>query len=197
MNTNSPEQPQSKSKNKVESEYSAWEHPTNSTESEQNLGTNPVEAQDSTSSLQEQQVNLKLEVEQLYREVEGLRGWFQTLVSGLMIAIVIAIGISSWFAYRLLVQEQLAQQDAADAADVNDQLRTRLEELEAELQRQSEQLGVLKEQVPNQLDAITSDMTQSQLDVERLRARLAQAEEQLQDLQSSSDDIDNTIDPEP
>ena len=84
---------------------------------EQNLEKTNANLKDESfpETLQEQHLNLKLEVEQLYGKVDRLRGLFQTLVSGLIIAIIIAIGISGWFAYRLLVQEQIALQKAKQA----------------------------------------------------------------------------------
>ncbi|MGK7877092.1 MAG: hypothetical protein AB4426_28510 [Xenococcaceae cyanobacterium] len=117
----------------------------------------------------QQHLNLKLEVEQLYRKVELMRGLFQTLVSGLVIAIVIAIGISSWFAYRLLTQEQRARQEAAKAAATQKDMLKQVEQLEQQLQS-------LSQQVQEELPKLTDATQASQQELQQLRDRLAQVE---------------------
>ncbi|MDJ0705901.1 MAG: hypothetical protein QNJ46_21750 [Leptolyngbyaceae cyanobacterium MO_188.B28] len=123
-------------------------------------------------ALQEQHLNLKLEVEQLYGKVDRLRGLFQTLVSGLIIAIIIAIGISGWFAYRLLVQEQVAQREAEQAAATEAEILERVEQLAEQLQRQEEQLQRLSQQIPEELKTLTDSVQANQRQLERLRDRL-------------------------
>ena len=85
-------------------------------------------------TVQQQHLNLKLEVEHLYRNVDRLSGWLQTLVSGLVIAILIAISISSWLVYRLLIQEQIAQREAQKAAETQAEILERVKQLEEQLQ---------------------------------------------------------------
>ena len=92
-------------------------------------------------NLEDKQLNLQLEVERLYRQVEELRVWLQTLVTGLVIATAIAIGISSWFAYRLLSQEQMARREASEAATVQGEIFDRLQELEEEVDGFDRQLS--------------------------------------------------------
>lgn len=131
--------------------------------------------------LQEQQVNLKLEVERLYRDVEGLRGWFQTLVSGLVIAMLIAIAISSWFAYRLLVQEELARQQSAKALEANAEMQVHVEQLEAEFQRQNELLKQLNTDLQD-LAEVNDNIQKNQENLRALDDRLTEAEAGISEL---------------
>ena len=127
-------------------------------------------------TLQEQHLNLKLEVEQLYGKVDRLRGLFQTLVSGLVIAIVIAIGISGWFAYRLLVQEQIAQREAEQAATEATEMRDRIEQLAEQLQRQDEQWQRFRREIPEELTTLTDSVQANQRQLQLLRDRLKKIE---------------------
>ena len=129
-----------------------------------------------SDTLQEQHLNLKLEVEQLYGKIDRLRGLFQTLVSGLIIAIVIAIGISGWFAYRLLVQEQIAQREAEQAAAEAAEMRDRIDQLEGQLQRQDEQLQRFRQNIPEELTTLTDTVQANQRQLGLLRDRLKKIE---------------------
>ena len=164
--------------------------------SEQNLektNSNP-ESGTLSDSPQEQFLNLKLEVEQIYGKVERLRGLLQTLVSGLVIAIAIAIGISGWFAYSLLVQEQIARQDAEKAATTAAEMLEKVTQLEEELQRQQEQLQRQQEQLqqlqaqfPEEVTALSENIEVNQQQLKLLRERLSDIEEN----ESSQDNSDN------
>ncbi|MDJ0707180.1 MAG: hypothetical protein QNJ46_28225 [Leptolyngbyaceae cyanobacterium MO_188.B28] len=127
-------------------------------------------------TLEEQYLNLKLEVEQLYRKIDRFRGLFQTLISGLVIAIVIAIGISGWFAYRLLVQEQIAQREADQAAAIADEMREKIEQLETKLQRQDEQWQRFRQEIPDELTTLTDSVQSNQRQLELLRDRVKKIE---------------------
>lgn len=129
-----------------------------------------------SSPSQEQFLNLKIEVEKLYSKVNGLSGLLQTLVSGLVIAIAIAIGIAGWFAYHLLVQEQIAQRDAEQAAAAESEMLEQIVQLEEQLQRQEEQLQRFKEQVPEEITVLTDSIEANQRQLELLRERLPKAE---------------------
>jgi len=52
----------------------------------------------------------------------------------------LTISISGLFAYRLLVQAQIARRDAEQAAEAEAEMNERVEWLEEQLQRQEEQL---------------------------------------------------------
>ena len=127
-------------------------------------------------TLQEQYLNLKLEVEQLYGKIERFRGLFQTLVSGLVIAIVIAIGISGWFAYRLLVQEQIARRKADQAAADAAEMREKIDQLEAQLQRQDEQWQRFRQDIPTELTTLTDSVQANQRQLQLLRDRVKKVE---------------------
>ena len=145
---------------------------------EQNLEkTSPNRASENLpDTLQEQHLKLKLEVEQLYGKVDRLRGLFQTLVSGLVIAIVIAIGISGWFAYRLLVQEQIAQREAEQAATEAAEMRDRVEQLAEQLQRQDEQWQRFRREIPEELTTLTDSVQANQRQLQLMSDRLKKIE---------------------
>lgn len=130
----------------------------------------------SPERLHEQYLNLRLEVEQLYGKVDRLRGLLQTLVSGLIIATIIAIGISGWFAYRWLVQEQIAQRNAERAAETAVEIREQVEELRGQLQRQEEELQSFRQQIPDELTALTDRVQAYQRQLQLLRNRMTQLE---------------------
>lgn len=123
-------------------------------------------------SLQEQHLSLKLEVEQLYGKVDRLRVLLQTLVSGLIIAIAIAIGISGWFAYRLLIQEQIARRDADKATTAEAQMREQITQLVEKLQRQDEQLQRFRQEIPEQLSTLSDTVQTNERQLQLLRDRL-------------------------
>ena len=148
---------------------------TNQTPSEPNdQSTSPVQENEiSLENLQEQCLNLKLEIEQLYRNVEVLRRWLQTLVTGLFVAIVVAIGMVSWFAYRLLIQQKLAQLEAVKTANTTTELLARIEQLEGQIKLQTEQVEDLRQQVPVNLSELIRD---NQQQLQQLRDQLQQIE---------------------
>ncbi len=123
---------------------------------------------------EEQYLALKLEFEQLHSKVERLRNLLQTLVSGLAIAVAIGLVVSGWFAYRLLVQEQVARRDARAAADAEAEMRVQVEQLEAQLQRQARQLERVNSDLPEELDALNETVAANQRQVRLLRTRLQQ-----------------------
>ena len=145
---------------------------------EQNLEKpGPNQASESLPDpLQEQYLNLKLEVEHLYSKVDRFRGLFQTLVSGLVIAIVIAIGISGWFAYRLLVQQQIAKREANRTAADAAEMREKIEQLEGQLQRQNEQWQRFRQEIPDELTTLTDSVQSNQRQLELLRDRVKKIE---------------------
>jgi len=132
----------------------------------------------SPETLQEQYLHLKQEVEELYRDMEKQRGLLQPLVSGLIIAVSISIAISGWFAYRLLVQEQVALREAEKAAATNADMVGRLDNLEQELQLQTRELERVKTKIPEDL---TETMSNNRQELELLRDRLEEMSKQLED----------------
>lgn len=108
-------------------------------------------------------LDLKKEVEQIYRDVDVLRKLIQTLVTGLVIAIFLALGISSWFAYRLLVQETITKQKEKDTTTFKTEMSEQINTLEQKFELQSQQINLLKQQIPNDLTIfIQENQTQLQ-----------------------------------
>ncbi|MBE9093013.1 hypothetical protein [Tychonema sp. LEGE 07203] len=130
----------------------------------------------SLEMLQEQHLNLKVSVEELYRRVNQIRGLLQTLVMGLAIAILLAIGISGWFAYRLLVQEQIMRRDTEQATATNAKILEQLKQMETQLQRQKDQLQTFREEVPDEFKTLTDTVQANQRQLQILRDRIKQIE---------------------
>ncbi|MBE9185280.1 hypothetical protein IQ270_11285 [Microcoleus sp. LEGE 07076] len=133
----------------------------------------------SLEMLQEQHLNLKVSVEELYARVNQIRGLLQTLVMGLAIAILLAIGISGWFAYRLLVQEQIMRRDTEQAAATNAKILEQLEQVETQLQRQKDQIQTFREEVPDEFKTLTDTVQANQRQLQILRDRIKQIEPKL------------------
>ncbi|NEO32734.1 MAG: hypothetical protein F6K36_20380 [Symploca sp. SIO3C6] len=142
-------------------------------------------ASETIAAIEQQQLKLKLEVEKLYRDVERQRGWFQTLVSGLVMAIMIAIGISSWFAYRLVVQEQITQREATETAAIQAEILEQVERLEQKLQK-------LNQQTPEELAEIKDATESTQRELQQLLNRLNQIEAKQRDFGKSPSSAANT-----
>ncbi|KKJ01036.1 hypothetical protein PROH_01030 [Prochlorothrix hollandica PCC 9006 = CALU 1027] len=149
------------------------DHPPNP-ESLDSASRLPLETPSPKSSNQEPTVSptageLQAEVDRLVQEMDVLRGWFQTLVSGLMIAILIAVSIASWFAYRLLLQEQATQAESTQAAEVREELLKRVTELEDEATRLDEKTGEFSAEFRGTVQTHTVELDQ-------LRDRLSKME---------------------
>lgn len=130
-------------------------------------------------AIQQQQLKLKMEIEQLQKDIERRRGWFQTLISGLVIAILIAISISSWFAYRILAAEQIAQQEASKAATTQAEILERVERLE-------EKLGNLSQRVPEEFSELRDTTQSNQRELQKLSDRLREVEAKQRELATPS-----------
>ena len=129
--------------------------------------------------LQEQHVNLKLEVEKIYRRVEdlrNLRSLFWSLVSGLVFAILISIGVASWFSYRLLLQEKITRQETQKSLEAKEEILKNLNRLEEDIKNQELQLKQLREQIPQDLNTT----------IEENRKQLQQLREQIEELQNAT-----------
>lgn len=142
---------------------------------------------DTLEAVSQQQVNLKLELERVHKDVSRLRGWIQLLVSGLVLATLISIIISSWLTYRLLVQQEIARREATKAATTEEELLKRVEQLEQQLQS-------LAGQFPGQLADLTDENLVTQQELQRLRDRINQLEVLQRDSQTSSANPESTID---
>ncbi|MGK7927088.1 MAG: hypothetical protein AB4290_17895 [Spirulina sp.] len=130
----------------------------------------------SSENLQEQHVNLKLEVETIYRRVDRLRSLLQTLVSGLVVAILISLGVASWFSYRLLLQEKITRQETQKSLEAKEEILKNLNRLEEDIKNQELQLKQLREQIPQDLNTT----------IEENRKQLQQLREQIEQLQNAT-----------
>ncbi|MGB3404393.1 MAG: hypothetical protein WBA77_17040 [Microcoleaceae cyanobacterium] len=136
-----------------------------STQQDPEYNINP----ETLDAVEQQQVNFKLELERVHKDLSRLRGWIQLLVSGLVLATLISIIISSWLSYRLLVQQEITRREAANAAKTQAELLEKIEQLELQLQ------GVAQ-QVPGRLADLTDENLVTQQELQRLRDRLNQLE---------------------
>lgn len=127
-------------------------------------------------TLQEQYLNLKFEFEELQNKFTRLRSLLQTLVVGLLVAVLLTIGISGWFAYRLLVQEQIARRETEKSVANHAEMLEKLEEMDAQLQRQKQQIQTFREEVPEELEALTNAVQANQRQLKLLRDRIEQSE---------------------
>ncbi|WP_204104171.1 MULTISPECIES: hypothetical protein [Spirulina sp. CCY15215] len=132
--------------------------------------TNPeIDDQTSPKTIQEQHLNLKLEVEQLYRKVDRLQGGLQTLLSGLLVATLIAVGVAVWFAYRLLLEEKIAQREVKKTIETQAEIIERLDLMEEQIQSQERKIKRLSEDIPPELgDRIEEDRQELQKFRDRL-----------------------------
>ena len=117
-------------------------------------------------------LNLKLEVEKIYRDVDQLRKLLQTLVTGLILAIIVSLSISSWFAYRLLLQERIFQRQSNNSTKKQEEIVSNLENLKIQVQSQNEQLQSLKQQ-PEDLQTLLLNYEQK---IQKLSERLEELE---------------------
>ncbi|AFZ44244.1 hypothetical protein PCC7418_2081 [Halothece sp. PCC 7418] len=119
-------------------------------------------------------------VEELEVKLERLQALAQTLIGGLIVAILITIGVSGWFAYRLILQEQTARRKAQEFEQTEIEFQDRLDTLEQRLLSQQEKIERLQEQIPENLETINNAVDSNQQEIERLQ-------EQLQKTESSSE----------
>ena len=140
----------------------------NSDKTNPNQG-NEINPQNLPSSI----LNLKLEVEKIYRDVDQLRKLLQTLVTGLILAIIVSLSISSWFAYRLLLQERIFQRQSNNSTKKQEEIVSNLENLKIQVQSQNEQLQSLKQQIPEDLQTLLLNYEQQ---IKKLSERLEELE---------------------
>ena len=130
--------------------------------------------------------NLSESVEILQVKLERLQGLDQTLITGLVVAIIISIGVSGWFAYRLLVQEQVMQSKVEAFEQTEAELRERLEELEKQIATQQRQIESFNEQFPQELETINSAVSSNQRQIEILRQQMNSTNETSEESEETS-----------
>lgn len=132
---------------------------------------NPQSFSESNSETSPSQ-NVSEKVEVLQTKLERLQGLAQTLITGLVVGIIITLGVSGWFAYRLLVQEQVTQRQAQEFEDTEIELRERLEELEEQVATQKRQMETFNQQFPQELETLNSAVSSNQRQIELLRQQV-------------------------
>ncbi len=139
----------------------------------------------------EQHLNLKQEVEQLYRRMDRMRGLLQTLVTGLVIAVFMTIVVVGWFAYRFLIQERLYQERLQEEEAARQELLAQIEEVAAELSRQQQLQDTLQQQIPEELTTLTDTIQSNQRQVQLLLDRLKNVEALFDDPDQSEEEVAN------
>ncbi|MDR9404063.1 MAG: hypothetical protein RI580_11545 [Halothece sp. Uz-M2-17] len=115
-------------------------------------------------------------VEELEVKLERLQALAQTLIGGLIVAILITIGVSGWFAYRLILQEQTARRKAQEFEQTEIEIQDRLETLEQRLSSQQEKIERLQEQIPQNLETINEAVDSNEQKIERLQEQIENTE---------------------
>ncbi len=133
--------------------------------------------------VQQQQIELKVEVERIHREVERFRAFFQTLVSGLVLVILVSFGSAIWFAYRSFLQQQIARQTAEEMTVMQDEMQEQVTQLQGQLQR-------LQRDLPDQLNDVSEDVQSRSVEMEELRDRIQNLESQLETLNAIESDVE-------
>ncbi|MGB3534153.1 MAG: hypothetical protein WBA13_11615 [Microcoleaceae cyanobacterium] len=137
-------------------------------------------------TVEQQQANFKLDLERIHKDVSRLRGWVQLLVSGLVLATVISIIISSWLTYRLLLQQEIARREAAEAAASQAEMLEQIDTLEQQLQS-------LNQQFPGRLANLTDENLVTQQELQRLRERLNLLEALQRESSTTTPNPDTTV----
>lgn len=137
---------------------------------------NPLEPDALLITLQEQQQTHQRQIEELRQQMSKTWGLIQTLIVGLVIAILVTIGTVGWFAYNLLAQEQILRREAEQAADAEATMREQLDEITEQLQRQQKQLRTLRETSTEELETLDGSVQSYREQLKLLEQRVDQAE---------------------
>ncbi|NJK37679.1 MAG: hypothetical protein HC835_04915 [Oscillatoriales cyanobacterium RM2_1_1] len=132
----------------------------------------------SLETLEDQQNSLRLNIDELTRKFNQIRGLVQTLVIGLVIAVLMTLGVVGWFAYQLLVQKQVAQRETQQTQATDAKILEQLEQIETRLQRQQQQLRTLQNDTPEELTSLSEALQSNQRQLNLLRDRVKQLEPQ-------------------
>jgi len=135
-----------------------------------------------------QSQSLSQTVEELEVKLERLQGLAQTLIGGLIVAILITISVSGWFAYRLILQEQQARRKQQEFDQTKVEFQERLDSLEQQLSQQQRQLESLEEKIPENLAEVTSAVDSNRRQIKGLQKNINQLENSKNSPTSSSED---------
>jgi len=117
------------------------------------------------------------EIAQLERKLDQLRGLAQTLVGGLVVAIALALGVAAWFAYRSLLQEQIARRAMSESDETQTELAAEIDGLQSQLQEQQTAIEQSETRVPQELESLTETLSSHQRQLELLRDRVSLLED--------------------
>lgn len=126
---------------------------------------------DSNKNLSQSQ-NLSQTVEDLEVKLERLQGLAQTLIGGLVVAIIITISVSGWFAYRLILQEQTARRKAQEFEENKIELQEQLANLEQRVTSQQQQIDQLRNKLSQDLETLRRAIESNQEGVESLQEEI-------------------------
>ncbi len=123
-------------------------------------------------------------VEELQVKLARLQGTVLTLLAGLVVALIISIGISGWFAFRSLVQQQSLQKTKVE-------LREKVQTLEEDIASQQRKIDRIEEETSQELDTLTSDVNANQRQIKLLREQLVNPTELSKDGRLTTSQQDN------
>jgi uncharacterized protein HemX len=135
--------------------------------------------------------SLSQTVEELEVKLEQLQASAQTLIGGLIVAILITIGVSGWFAYRLILQEQTARRKAQEFQQTEIELQEQLDTLEQQVRTQQQQMERLQEQIPQNLESLNSAVDSNQREIERLQEQIQEPEKSTNEESTTKEEESN------
>jgi len=135
--------------------------------------------------------SLSQTVEELEVKLEQLQASAQTLIGGLIVAILITIGVSGWFAYRLILQEQTARRKAQEFQQTEIELQEQLDTLEQQVRTQQQQMERLQEQIPQNLESLNSAVDSNQREIERLQEQIQEPEKSTNEESTAKEEESN------
>ncbi len=118
--------------------------------------------------------SLSQTVEDLEVKLERLQALAQTLIGGLIVAILITIGVSGWFAYRLILQEQQVRRREQEFEKTRVELQEQIQNLEESLALQQRQIERIQEKIPDNLQEVAGTVNSNQRQIEGLQQDLNQ-----------------------
>lgn len=136
--------------------------------------SNPGRPNPPLTLLQEQQQAHQTQLNDLQKRVSRTWGLIQTLVAGLVIAVLVTIGVSGWFAYRLLVQEQVLRRESEQMAASEEDMLEQFEAVTTQLERQQRQLQTLRQDLTEELELLDSSIESNQRQLQVLRRQIEQ-----------------------
>jgi len=135
--------------------------------------------------------SLSQTVEELEVKLEQLQASAQTLIGGLIVAILITIGVSGWFAYRLILQEQTARRKTQEFQQTEIELQEQLDTLEQQVRTQQQQMERLQEQIPQNLESLNSAVDSNQREIERLQEQIQEPEKSTNEESTTKEEESN------